>query len=85
MYPDQMILNSQTLNNWKTLENEETNTEFLPDFEYTTDKETLTGEIIYDNVGNPSITTASFSFKLILTENIPENYYRLINSQNCRI
>lgn len=85
MYPDQMILNSQTLNKWKTLENEETNTEFLPDFEYTTDKETLTGEIVYDNVGNPLITTASFSLKLILTETIPENYYRLINSQNCRI
>jgi hypothetical protein len=49
------------------------------------DNETLKGEIIYDNIGNPLITTSSFSIQLILKDDIPENYYRLINSENCKI
>lgn len=85
MYPDKMILNSQTLENWKLRENEETEAELLPDFDYIPDNETLNGEIIYDNIGNPLITTSSFSIQLILKDDIPENYYRLINSENCKI
>ena len=85
MYPDKMILNSQTLENWKLRENEESEAELLPEFDYMPDNETLNGEIIYDNIGNPLITTSSFSIQLILKDDIPENYYRLINSENCKI
>jgi hypothetical protein len=85
MYPDKMILNPQTLENWKLRENEETEAELLPDFDYIPDNETLKGEIIYDNIGNPLITTSSFSIQLVLKDGIPENYYRLINSENCKI
>ena len=85
MYPDKMLLNSKTLDNWKIRENEETEEALLPDIEYISDTETIKGEIVYDNVGNPLITTSSFSIELILTDTITENYYRLINSENCRI
>ena len=81
VYPDQIILNSQTLENWKSREHEES-TEIVPDFE--TVPVSISGELCLEK-NNESVKTQAFSLKIIFEENIPENYYRLINSENCQI
>ena len=81
VYPDQIILNSQTLENWKSREHEES-AEIVPDFE--TVPVSISGELCLEK-NNESVKTQAFSLKIIFEENIPENYYRLINSENCQI
>lgn len=78
-YPDQMIFSPKTLDNWKKRENEESCVDF-PESELTSVVDSVSGEIIIDDVGNQSVKTMEFSLKLVLKEDMPENYYRLLKT-----
>lgn len=84
VYPDQLILNSRTLQNCQKRNNEEKE-EFVPDFERGTENDSVTGELIRDDKGSLEIKTPAFTVKIIQNEEVPENYYRLIDSKNCKI
>lgn len=84
VYPDQLILNSRTLQNCQKRNNEEKE-EFVPDFERGTENDSVTGELIRDDKGSFEIKTPAFTVKIIQNEEVPENYYRLIDSKNCKI
>lgn len=81
IYPNQIILNSQTLENWKNQENEES-TEVIPDFEAI--PVSIAGEL-YLEKNNESVKTPAFLIKILINDSIPVHYYRLINSSNCMI
>ena len=83
VYPDQLLLSSKTLENCRKRENEEK--ECLSDFEYSSEAESISGELVVDSAGMTEIKTPAFSVQVFFKEEIPENYYRLLNSQNCRI
>ena len=83
VYPDQLLLSSKTLENCRKRENEEK--ECLPDFEYSLEAESISGELVVDSAGMTEIKTPAFSVQVVFKEEIPENYYRLINYKNCRI
>lgn len=84
VYPDQLILNSRTLQNCQKRNNEEKE-EFVPDFERGTENDSVNGELIKDDKGSLEIKTPAFTVKIIQNEEVPENYYRLIDSKNCKI
>ena len=84
VYPDQLILSSRTLQNCQKRNNEEKE-EFVPDFETGTENDSVTGELIRDDKGSLEIKTPAFTVKIIQNEEVPENYYRLIDSKNCKI
>ena len=84
VYPDQLILCSKTLENCQKRDNEEKE-ECVPDFELESEANTLTGELVVASDGKTEIKTSAFSVQVIVNEEIPENYYRLINSLNCKI
>ena len=84
VYPDQLILSSRTLQNCQKRNNEEKE-EFVPDFERGTENDSVTGELIKDDKGSLEIKTPAFTVKIIQNEEVPENYYRLIDSKNCKI
>lgn len=83
VYPDQLILSSKTLENCQKRENEEKE-EFVPDFELGTDVTSITGELVEEN-GKFQIKTSAFTVSVIQNDELPENYYRLIESKNCKI
>lgn len=84
VYPDQLILNSRTLQNCQKRNNEEKE-EFVPDFERGTENDSVNGELIKDDKGSLEIKTPAFTVKIIQNDEVPENYYRLIDSKNCKI
>lgn len=84
VYPDQLILSSRTLQNCQKRNNEEKE-EFVPDFERGTENDSVNGELIKDDKGSLEIKTPAFTVKIIQNEEVPENYYRLIDSKNCKI
>ena len=84
VYPDQLILSSRTLQNCQKRNNEEKE-EFVPDFERGTENDSVTGELIKDDKGSLEIKTPAFTVKIIQNDEVPENYYRLIDSKNCKI
>ena len=84
VYPDQLLLSSKTLENCRKRENEEKE-ECVPEFELSPESELITGELVVDSAGKTEIKAPAFSVQVILNEEIPENYYRLINYKNCRI
>jgi len=84
VYPDQLILSSRTLQNCQKHNNEEKE-EFVPDFETGTENDSVTGELIRDDKGSLEIKTPAFTVKIIQNDEVPENYYRLIDSKNCKI
>lgn len=84
VYPDQLILSSRTLQNCQKRNNEEKE-EFVPDFETGTENDSVTGELIRDDKGSLEIKTPAFTVKIIQNDEVPENYYRLIDSKNCKI
>ena len=83
VYPDQLLLSSKTLENCWKREHEEKE-ECVPDFELMTEENSITGELVTE-AGKMELKTSAFSVQVIFNEEIPENYYRLINSQNCKI
>lgn len=84
VYPDQLILGSKTLENCQKRDNEGKE-ECEPDFEMGNDTGGITGDLVFDDKGNAEIKTSVFTVRIILNDEIPENYYRLINSKNCKI
>ena len=84
VYPDQLILSSRTLQNCQKRNSEEKE-EFVPDFETGTENDSVTGELIRDDKGSLEIKTPAFTVKIIQNDEVPENYYRLIDSNNCKI
>lgn len=84
VYPDQLILSSKTLENCQKRDNEEKE-ECVPDFEMGTDTGVITGELIFDDKGSAEIKTSAFTVRIIQNDEVPENYYRLIDSKNCKI
>ena len=84
VYPDQLILSSRTLQNCQKRNNEEKE-EFVPDFETGTENDSVTGELIRDDKGSLEIKTPAFTVKIIQNDEVPENYYRMIDSKNCKI
>ena len=84
VYPDQLILSSRTLQNCQK-HNTEEKKEFVPDFETVTENDSVTGELIRDDKGSLEIKTPAFTVKIIQNDEVPENYYRLIDSKNCKI
>ena len=84
VYPDQLILSSKTLENCQMRENEEKE-ECVPDFDMGADIGAITGELIFDDMGSAEIKTSAFAVRIIQNEEVPENYYRLIDSKNCKI
>ena len=83
VYPDQLLLSSKTLENCWKREHEEKE-ECVPEFELMTEENSITGELVIE-AGKMELKTSAFSVQVIFNEEIPENYYRLINSQNCKI
>ena len=83
VYPDQLLLSSKTLENCRKREHEEKE-ECVPEFELMTEENSITGELVIE-AGKMELKTSAFSVQVIFNEEIPENYYRLINSQNCKI
>lgn len=84
VYPDQLILSSRTLQNCQKRNSEEKE-EFVSDFETGTENDSVTGELIRDDKGSLEIKTPAFTVKIIQNDEVPENYYRLIDSKNCKI
>ena len=84
VYPDQLLLSSKTLENCRKREHEEKE-ECVPEFELSPESESITGELVVDSAGKTEIKTPAFSVQVVFKEEIPENYYRLIDSQNCKI
>ena len=84
VYPDQLILSSRTLQNCQKRNSEEKE-EFVPDFETGTENDSVTGELIRDDKESLEIKTPAFTVKIIQNDEVPENYYRLIDSKNCKI
>ena len=84
VYPDQLILSSRTLQNCQKRNNEEKE-EFVPDFERGTENDSVNGELIKDDKGSLEIKTPAFTVIIIQNDEVPENYYRLIDSKNCKI
>lgn len=82
IYPDGLILNKKTLENWIKRENEESEINSL-ELDYSSD--VVPGKLITNEVGETSIKTDFFTAKLIFEDSIPENYYRIISSANCNI
>ena len=82
IYPDGLILNKKTLENWKKRENEESEIYSL-ELDYSSD--VVPGKLITNEVGETSIKTDFFTARLIFEDSIPENYYRIISSANCNI
>ena len=83
VYPDQLILSSKTLGNCQKRESEEKE-EFVPDFELVNDVTSITGELV-EVKGKFQIKTSAFTVSVIQNDELPENYYRLIDSKNCKI
>lgn len=81
VYPDQIILNPKTLENWKNRENEESS-EVIPDFESI--PVSIAGELSLEK-NNESVKTPAFTIRMVFNDVIPEHYYRLISSENCMI
>lgn len=84
VYLDQLILSSRTLQNCQKRNSEEKE-EFVPDFETGTENDSVIGELIRDDKGSFEIKTPAFTVKIIQNDEVPENYYRLIDSKNCKI
>lgn len=84
VYPDQLLLSSKTLENCRKRENEEKE-ECVPEFDLSPESESISGELVVDSTGKTEIKAQAFSVQVVFNEEIPENYYRLINSQNCKI
>ena len=84
VYPDQLILSLRTLQNCQKRNSEEKE-EFVPDFETGTENDSVTGELIRDDKGSLEIKTPVFTVKIVQNDEVPENYYRLIDSKNCKI
>lgn len=84
VYPDQLILSSRTLQNCQKRNSEEKE-EFVPDFETGTENDSVTGELIRDDKGSLEIKTPVFTVKIVQNDEVPENYYRLIDLKNCKI
>lgn len=84
MYPDQLILSSKTLENCQKRENEEKE-ECIPEFDLVPEINSITGELAVTAGGRTELKTSAFSVQVVFNEEIPENYYRLINSLNCKI
>ena len=84
VYPDQLILSSRTLQNCQKRNSEE-NEGLVPDFETGTENDSVTGELIRDDKGSLEIKTPAFTVIIIQNDEVPENYYRLIDSKNCKI
>ena len=84
VYPDQLILSSKTLENCRKREHEEKE-ECVPEFDLSPESESISGELVVDSTGKTEIKTSAFSVQVVFKEEIPENYYRLIDSQNSRI
>lgn len=115
-YPDQLIISSKTLENWKKREKEEEAEtaveaeETLPDYNSIpdlvpqgrsgsggsdqgspltdadlvpltgADMGPLSGELGLDEAGKERVRTLAFSIEIILKEDMPEHYYRLIKA-----
>lgn len=81
VYPDKIILNEDTLTNWRNHESEnsidilENNESYI---------ETIPGELLID-VDSVKINTDYFQIDFIFNNEIPEHYYRLIKSGMCKI
>lgn len=84
VYPDQLILSLRTLQNCQKRNSEEKE-EFVPDFETGTENDSVTGELIRDDKGSLEIKTPVFTVKIVQNDEVPENYYQLIDSKNCKI
>lgn len=77
VYPDKLLLNDITLENWKTRENEESE---QPDTENTF--EAIPGKL---DLNKLSVLTDFFEVQIVFNSSIPENYYRLIKSDLCKL
>lgn len=81
VYPDQMILNWDTLQNWKNRENEESEAaELETDFE----PEAIAGTLVHNSF-RTMVKTALFEVELIPNPDMPVNYYRLLKTGFCKI
>lgn len=81
VYPDKLIMNRETLENWKTRQNEETEgIDYENDFAF----ETIPGKLVEED-GNASIKTDFFEVEFVFDVTIPCDYYRLIKSGYCKI
>lgn len=80
MYPDRIILNRQTLECWKTRQNEESELSVI-DNEFAF--ETIPGKLVEEK-DKTSVKTDFFELEFIFDETIPCDYYRLIKTGYCK-
>lgn len=80
-YPDKIILNSKTLENWQTRESEELIENYPANENYI---EAVPGKLLVQP-DDTKIVTDLFTLNFVFDETIPEDYYRLIKSDMCKI
>jgi len=80
VYPDKMMLNPETLKKWENRAIEES---AVSSFETDYELETVSGKLSIDS-GNAYVKTDSFEVELMLNDEIPVNYYRLIKTGCCK-
>jgi len=81
VYADKILLNRKTLENWQTRENEETETASL---ESENPVEAIPGKLFVEQ-DSAYIKTDFFTLDFCFTDEIPEDYYRLIKTGMCKI
>jgi len=80
IYPDRIILNENTLKNWQQHQNDEEEISFDNDVEPVS----MPGTLISNDEAT-FIKTDYFQLDFLFNNEIPENYYRLIKSDMCKI